>query len=166
MPTPPNLTYSDTMTLVKGGREVQLHFPGRGHTGGDTLVFLPEERIVFTGDFFVGRPGGHGLPYMGDGFVEEWPASLDRLKALEFDVMVPGHGMPFTEREQIDHLQAYLRDLNRQVNALYAEGVSAQSAARRVDLGAHAQHYGAGAARVDPRAVVRMYERLQIKMPR
>ncbi len=166
VPTPPNLTYSDTMTLVKGGREVQLHFPGRGHTGGDTLVFLPEERIVFTGDFFVGRPGGHGLPYMGDGYVEEWPASLDRLKALEFDVMVPGHGMPFTEREQIDHLQAYLRDLNRQVNALYAEGVSAQSAARRVDLGAHAQHYGAGAARVDPRAVVRMYERLQIKMPR
>ena len=166
VPTPPNLTYSDTMTLVKGGREVQLHFPGRGHTGGDTLVFLPEERIVFTGDFFVGRPGGHGLPYMGDGYVEEWPASLDRLKALEFDVMVPGHGMPFTEREQIDHLQAYLRDLNRQVNALYADGVSAQSAARRVDLSAHAQHYGPGAARVDPRAVVRMYERLQIKMPR
>ena len=128
-PTPPNLTYSDTMTLVKGGREVQLHFPGRGHTGGDTLVFLPEERIVFTGDFFVGRPGGHGLPYMGDGFVDEWPASLDRLKALEFDVMVPGHGTPFTERGQIDHLQAYLRDLNRQVNDLYAEGVSARSAA-------------------------------------
>ena len=166
VPTPPNLTYSDTMTLVKGGREVQLHFPGRGHTGGDTLVFLPEERIVFTGDFFVGRPGGHGLPYMGDGYVEEWPASLDRLKALQFDVMVPGHGLPFTEREQIDHLQAYLRDLNRQVNDLYAEGVSAQSAARRVDLGAHTQHYGPNAARPDPRAVVRMYERLQIKYPR
>ena len=58
VPTPPNVTYSDTLTLVKGGREVQLHFPGRGHTGGDTMVFLPEERIVFTGDFFVGRPGG------------------------------------------------------------------------------------------------------------
>ena len=166
VPTPPNLTYSDTLTLVKGGREVQLHFPGRGHTGGDTLVFLPEERIVFTGDFFVGQPGGHGLPYMGDGFVGEWPASLDRLKALEFDVMVPGHGLPFTEREQIDHLQAYLRDLNRQVNALYAEGVSAQGAARRVDLGAHTQYYGPAAARPDPRAVVRMYELLQIKMPR
>jgi len=166
VPTPPNLTYSDTMTLVKGGREVQLHFPGRGHTGGDTLVFLPEERIVFTGDFFVGRPGGHGLPYMGDGFVEEWPASLDRLKALEFDVMVPGHGTPFTEREQIDHLQAYLRDLNRQVNDLYAEGASAQSAARRVDLSAHTRHYGPNAARPDPRAVVRMYDLLQTRFPR
>jgi len=165
-PTPPNVTYSDTMRLVKGGREVQLHFPGPGHTGGDTLVFLPEERIVFTGDFFVGRPGGHGLPYMGDGYVEEWPSSLDRLKALEFDTIVPGHGLPFREREQIDHLQAYLRDLNRQVNALYAAGVSVEDAAGRVDLSAHVQHYGDRVVNADPRAVVRMYERLHIKMPR
>ena len=166
VPTPPNVTYSDTLTLVKGGREVQLHFPGRGHTGGDTMVFLPEERIVFTGDFFVGSPGRHGMPYMGDGYVEEWPASLDGLKALEFDVMVPGHGAPFREREQIDHLQAYLRDLNRQVTALHAQGVSAEDAAARVDLSGHTEHYGQGAARVDPRAVIRMYELLQVKMPR
>ena len=165
-PTPPNVTYSDTMRLVKGGREVQLHFPGPGHTGGDTLVFLPEERIVFTGDFFVGRPGGHSLPYMGDGYVEEWPASLDGLKALEFDTIVPGHGLPFREREQIDHLQALLRDLNRQVTALYAEGVSVQEAIDRVDLSPHVQHYGQQVASADPRTVVRMYERLQVKMPR
>ncbi len=166
VPTPPNVTYSDTLTLVKGGREVQLHFPGRGHTGGDTLVFLPEERIVFTGDFFVGRPGGHSLPYMGDGYVEEWPASLDRLKAIEFDVMVPGHGLPFREREQIDHLQTYLRDLNRQVTSLHAQGVPADQAAGRVDLSAHIPHYGDRVANADPRAVLRMYELLQVKMPR
>ena len=64
-PTPPNVTYRDAMTLVKGGREVQLHFLGRGHTGGDTMVFLPEERIVFTGDFFVGRPGAQSLKPKG-----------------------------------------------------------------------------------------------------
>lgn len=166
VPTPPNVTYSDTLTLVKGGREVQLHFPGRGHTGGDTLVFLPEERIVFTGDFFVGGPDAHGLPYMGDGFVEEWPASLDRLKALQFDVMVPGHGAPFEDRAQIDHLQAYLRDLNGQVTGLQAEGVSAQDAVGRIDLSAHREHYGQRVAGVDPRAVIRMYELYQVKMPR
>ena len=166
-PTPPNVTYSDRMSLVEGGREVQLHFPGRGHTGGDTLVFLPQERIVFTGDFFVGRPGAGSLPYMGDGFVEEWPASLDRLRALDFDIMVPGHGLPFREREQIDHLQGYLRDLNRQVTSLHAEGVSAPDAAGRVDLSAHVEHYGQRVTRgVDPRAVLRMYELLQVKMPR
>jgi cyclase len=165
-PTPPNVTYSDTLTLVKGGREVQLHFPGRGHTGGDTMVFLPEERIVFTGDFFVGSPGANGLPYMGDGYVEEWPASLDRLKTLQFDVIVPGHGAPFDEREQIDHLQGYLWDLYRQVTALHADGVPAAEAATRVDLSAHSDHYGQRAAQVDPRAVLRMYELFQVKMPR
>ena len=120
---PPNVTYRDRMKVVKGGREVQLHFLGRGHTGGDTMVFLPADRIVFTGDFFVGRPGANGLPYMGDGFVNEWPSSLDRLKALDFDIMVPGHGTPFRERKQINDLQSYLRDLWTQVSKLRAEGL-------------------------------------------
>ena len=165
-PTPPNVTFSDTMTLVKGGREVQLHFVGRGHTGGDTIVFLPEERIVFTGDFFEGRPGAGVVAYMGDGYVEEWPASLERLKALDFDIMVPGHGEPFREREQIDHFQAYLRDLFTQVTALHARGLSAEDAAGHVDLSAHRTHYGQRAERTDARTVLRMYELLQAKMPR
>ena len=161
----PNVTYSDTMRIVKGGREVQLHFVGRGHTGGDTMVFLPEERIVFTGDFFVGSPGANGLPFMGDGFVNEWPASLDGLKALDFEVMVPGHGAPFRDRSQIDDLQAYLRDLWAQVSALRLEGLSAEETAGRVDLSAHADAYGAQAGSADPRAVQRMYEVLQIQHP-
>ena len=161
----PNVTYNDTMTIVKAGREIQLHHPGRGHTAGDTLVFLPEERIVFTGDFFVGSPGANGLPYMGDGFVHEWPASLDRLAALQFDTIVPGHGTPFQEREQIDHLQAFLRDLWDQASKLRADGVSAEDAAGRIDLSAHASHYGDRAGTVDPRAVVRIYEVLQILHP-
>jgi len=162
---PPNVTYSDTMTLVKGGREVQLHFVGRGHTGGDTMVFLPEDRIVFTGDFFVGSPSTNGLPYMGDGFVDEWPASLQALKGLDFDLIVPGHGAPFSNRTQIDDLQFYLRDLWSQVSRLRAEGVSADDATARVDMSKHVAKYGDGARNVDPRAVVRIYERLQIQHP-
>ena len=162
---PPNVTYSDRMTLVEGGREVQLHFVGRGHTGGDTMVFLPAERIVFTGDFFLGSPGANALPYMGDGFVNEWPASLDGLKALDFETIVPGHGSPFTDRSQIDDLQSYLRDLWAQVSALRADGLSAEDAVARVDLSAHEAKYGARARNVDPRAVVRIYEVLQILHP-
>ena len=94
------------------------------------------------------------------------PAALDRLKSLEFDTMVPGHGLPFQERAQIDHLQAYLRDLNRQVTALHAQGVSPRDAVEHVDLSSHAEHYGQGVSRVDPRAVLRMYELLQVRMPR
>ncbi len=163
--TPPNLTYSDTMTIHKGGREVQLHFVGRGHTGGDTIVLLPAERIAFTGDFLVGSPGAPRLAYMGDAFIDEWPASLGRLKELDFDVIVPGHGEPFREREQIDLYQRYLRDLWAQVADLRAEGLSAEDAAGRVDMSAFEAEYGSRVRNVDPRAVVRIYELLQIQMP-
>ena len=165
VPTPPNVTYTDVMTLHKGGREVPLHHPGRGHTGGDTLVFLPEEGIVFTGDFFVGSPAGGRLPFMGDGFIDEWPTSLERFKGLAFDVIVPGHGTPFRERDQIVDLQNYLTDFWNQVSALRAEGLSAEEAGGRVDMSAQEGHYGQRALSVDPPAVLRAYELLQIQMP-
>lgn len=165
VPKPPNVTFSDVMTINKGGREVQLHFLGRGHTAGDTMVFLPAERIVFTGDFFEGRPGGGVLSYFGDGFLDEWPASLERLKALDFDIIVPGHGAPLREREQITDFQNYLRDFWQQAKTLRLQGVSAEEAMKRIDMSKHAARYGAGASRVDPRAVTRAYELLQIQMP-
>ena len=165
VPSPPNLTYSDTLTINEGGREVQLHFMGRGHTGGDTIVFLPGERIAFTGDFMLGAPGAPRLSYMGDAFVDEWPASLGRLKALDFDVIVPGHGEPFREREQIDLYQQYLRELWAQVGDLRAQGVSAEDAAGRVDMSRFEAQYGSGARNADPRAVLRIYELLQVQMP-
>src|ERR1700674_3466015 len=61
--TPPNVHYSTKMVLQKGGREIDLIFFGRGHTGGDTVVYLPKERIVCTGDLMESR-----LAYMGDAF--------------------------------------------------------------------------------------------------
>ena len=72
----PNVTYSDVMTIHKGGREVQLHFLGRGHTGGDTVIFLPEERIIFTGDFLVGRPGAGCLPIWATRMLMNGPRAL------------------------------------------------------------------------------------------
>ena len=165
VPKPPNVTFTDSMVLYRGGREVQLHFLGRGHTGGDTMVFLPAERIVFTGDFFEGRPGGGVLSYLGDAFIDEWPASLERLKALDFDVIVPGHGAPLRERKQIEDFQNYLRDFWRQASALRAQGVTAEQAPERIDLSKYAPQYGPRVAHPDARAVLRAYELLQIQMP-
>ena len=141
-PRPPNVTFTDVMTLHKGGREVQLLFLGRGHTGGDTMVFLPAERIVFTGDFFEGRPGAGVLSYLGDAFIDEWPASLERLKALDFDIIVPGHGAPLKERQQITDFQNYLREFWRQAAALRLQGVTAQQAAEKIDMSKFAAQYG------------------------
>ncbi len=164
-PKPPNVTFTEVMTLHKGGREVQAHFLGRGHTGGDTMVFLPAERIVFTGDFFEGRPGAGVLSYLGDSFIDEWPASLERLKALDFDVIVPGHGAPLRERKQIDDFQNYLRDFWKQASALRAQGLTAAQATEKMDLSKFAPQYGPRVARPDARAVLRAYELLQIQLP-
>jgi cyclase len=164
-PKPPNVTFTDVMTLHKGGREVQVHFLGRGHTGGDTMVFLPAERIVFTGDFFEGSPTTGILSYFGDAFIDEWVDSLERLKALDFEIIVPGHGAPFKDRQQITDFQNYIRDLWQQASALRLQGATVEQAIEKVDLSKFTARYGARSARPDPRAVIRAYELLQIQMP-
>jgi cyclase len=151
--TPPNVYYSTKMVLQKGGREIDLMFLGRGHTGGDTVVYLPKERIVCTGDLMESR-----LAYMGDAFFGEWITTLEALKKLDFAVDLPGHGTPFTNKSLITDYQAYLADLVNQVTKLKNDGVSPDDAAKRVDLTAHAKDFpqitGPGA---DIRGVRRMY---------
>ena len=153
-PTPPNLTLRTMMTIYRGSREIQLHFFGRGHTGGDVVVYLPQERIICTGDLVTA-----GLAYMGDGHVDEWAATLDGLLELDFETVLPGHGAPFTGRQTVENFRGYLTDLWSQVSRLHNEGVSPEQAARRVDMTSHREHYsdiqGPG---VDLRSVERIYE--------
>jgi glyoxylase-like metal-dependent hydrolase (beta-lactamase superfamily II) len=134
--TPPTIHYSTKMVLNRGGREIDLLFLGRGHTGGDTVVFLPKERIVCTGDLMESR-----LAYMGDAFFSEWITTLEELKKLDFAVDLPGHGVPFTNKSLITAYQAYLSDLINQVTKLKNDGVSPEDAAKRVDLTAHAKDF-------------------------
>lgn len=157
VPTPPNLTLNDRMTLYRGGREIRLEFLGRGHTGGDIVVHLPQERVVFTGDLLYS-----GVSYLGDAFVPDYVETLERLQQLDFDVVIPGHGRPFTGKERIDYFQAYLADFWRQVSALYDQGVGVELAMQQIDMRAHAEHYpqlrNVG---VDRESVERAYELLE-----
>lgn len=154
VPTVPNVTLNQRMTLYRGGREIRLLFVGRGHTGGDVVVFLPRDRVLASGDLLLA-----GVPFMGDGYMNEWPATLEQLKALEFDVVLPGHGPAFRGKERIDHLQAFMRDLWTQATTLKQAGVSAEDAARRIDLRSHAGQYPSITAMgVDVDAVRRIYE--------
>ena len=153
-PVPPTMTYSSKMTLYQGQREVQLLFLGRGHTEGDTVVFLPKERIVCTGDLMESR-----LAYMGDALFDEWITTLDALKKLDFDTVLPGHGVPFHEKSLITAFQSYLSDFMTKVADLRKQGLSAEEAAQKVDLTAHKSDFpqiqGPGA---EVRGVRRMYE--------
>jgi len=153
-PTPPNVTYTAQMVLHAGPREIQLLFLGRGHTGGDTVVFLPKERIVCTGDLMESRPA-----YLGDAFFDEWITTLDELKKLDFTLVLPGHGKPFGDRSLITAFQSYLTDVMNQVASLRRQGVSPEVAAQRVDLTSHQKDFpeitGPGA---ELRGVRRLYE--------
>ncbi len=135
MPTVPNVTLTSAMTLYRGSREIQIRFLGRGHTAGDVVVFLPKEKIVCTGDFLTA-----GLSNMSDAFVNDWVTSLDELKKLDFTTVLPGHGEAFTDRVKIDYFQAYLRDVWSEVGKMKQQGVSAEEAARRIDLTRHREH--------------------------
>lgn len=153
VPKPPTLTLTQRMTLHRGGREIQLLFIGRGHTGGDVVVYLPDEKIVATGDLLT-----NGISYMGDGYLNEWADSLDVLKELDFEVVLPGHGEAFEDRSKIDHFQAYLRDLRTKIVGTYEAGVGAEEAAAQIDMTNHSAHFpsiqGPG---VNPHAVQRAY---------
>jgi cyclase len=153
-PTPPTMTYSSKMTLYSGAREIQILFLGRGHTRGDTVVYLPKERIVCTGDLMESR-----LAYMGNAEFDEWVTTLDALKELNFEVVLPGHGVPFHEKALITAFQSYLKDLMGQVAALRKQGFTPEQAAQKVDLTSHKADFpqiqSPGA---DLRGVRRMYE--------
>ena len=135
-PTPPTMTYSSKLVLHRGDREIDLLFLGRGHTGGDTVVFLPKEKIVVTGDLMESR-----LAYMGDAYFDEWVATLEALKKIDFDLVLPGHGIPFRDKGLITAYQAYLNDFVAQAGRLKTQGVSAEDAAKRIDLTSHAKAF-------------------------
>ena len=156
-PTPPSTTLSERMTLFRGGREIRLLFFGRGHTGGDVVVHLPAERILIAGDLLL-----PGIPYMGDGFPADWVETIEQLKALTFDVIIPGHGRPFSDRGKIDDLQGYLQDLWERTSEAYANGLTAVQASEQIDLSQHSANYPSVAGPGVPLpAVERIYELLE-----
>jgi glyoxylase-like metal-dependent hydrolase (beta-lactamase superfamily II) len=154
-PTPPNVTLTDRMTLYRGSREIQIRYLGRGHTAGDVVVFLPREKVVMTGDFLTA-----GLSNMSDSFPDEWVKSLDNLKTLDFDTVLPGHGEAFTDKTKIGYFQDYMRDVWTEVSRLKQQGVSAEDAAKRADLTKHSAHLPINGPGVPLIGVQRIYELL------
>ena len=155
-PVAPDTTLDHRMTIFRGSREIQLHFLGRAHTGGDVTVYLPAEKLAFTGDMMLQGPS-----FLGDGYVDEWVQTLENLKGLPFETIVPGHGNPFTDRDLIDHVQAYYEDLWGKVAKMHEQDIPVGDAAREVDMTNHASTLGVRRKGVDPQAVGRIYARLE-----
>lgn len=125
----PDLTYTDRLVFYDGDRELQLIHLGRYHTDADTVLFLPKEKILFSGDLLpgIGGPGGQREAYFRD-FIQ----SIDAALALDFDTIVPGRGDQLATKQDLKNFQQYLRDLVTQVQAFVSRGATADETAAGV----------------------------------
>ncbi len=93
----PTLVFEHRLTLWMGKLQVELMQLGRGHTKGDTVVWLPQERILFSGDLVE----YDATPYTGDAYLTDWPATLEAIAALNPEKLVPGRGAALTTPAQV-----------------------------------------------------------------
>src|SRR5882672_7500534 len=93
----PNILFQQEMTLWMGELEVQLLQLGRGHTKGDTVVWLPQERTLLSGDLVE----FDATPYAGDAYFKDWPKTLDNVAALKPLALVPGRGPALLGEERV-----------------------------------------------------------------
>ncbi|MBI2993089.1 MAG: MBL fold metallo-hydrolase [Gammaproteobacteria bacterium] len=131
----PTISFRGEMTLWLGRTEVKFLQLGRGHTKGDTVVWLPGEKVLFSGDLVECG----ATPYTGDAYLTDWPATLDRVAALGPKALVPGRGnaltTPETIKAGIEGTRAFItrmfesvkqgRSAGRDLNAIYRETYSA-----------------------------------------
>ncbi|MGQ9600668.1 MAG: MBL fold metallo-hydrolase [Anaerolineae bacterium] len=120
----PEITFTGRTILYKGDKEIHL-IPVGGHTPATTVVYLPREKLLFTGDVVItDRP-----PFLSQGNTKEWLKALSYLRRLHYQVLIPGHGEP-TGKEATENMSRYLRLVRRQVRQAYQAGMTKAETAR------------------------------------
>ena len=118
----PTMVFNQKMTLWMGKLEVQLLQLGRGHTKGDTVVWLPQDRVLLSGDLVE----FDATPYAGDAYFKDWPQTLDNIAALQPEKLVPGRGAALVTPEQVKAglggTRAFIADVHAAVQAGVAAG--------------------------------------------
>jgi glyoxylase-like metal-dependent hydrolase (beta-lactamase superfamily II) len=117
----PTLVFERSLTLWLGKLEVRILQLGRGHTKGDSVVWLPKDRILFSGDLVE----FDATPYAGDCYFEDWPTTLDALAALKPVKLVPGRGAALQTPEDVARGLAGTRAFVAELYAAVKQGVAA-----------------------------------------
>ena len=127
----PTATFEERLTLYFGGREIRFLRLGNAHTAGDVILWLPQEKIVATGDIVTSPVPLMPSPYTGD-----YPAVLGQIKALGFRTLVPGHGAIQADAAYLDLMSETIQLAATQMKRVIESGASHEDAVAKVDLGA------------------------------
>ncbi len=131
--TPPTRTFEGELTLKVGDKTVHLIEVGPAHTQGDTLVHIPDDKVIFTADIlFI---GGHPIIWAGP--TSNWLRACDRILALDVDTIVPGHG-PITDKKGVTEVKGYLEYIFQEARTRYEAGMPAFEAAKDIPLDRYA----------------------------
>ncbi|MBV9230553.1 MAG: MBL fold metallo-hydrolase [Chloroflexi bacterium] len=131
--TLPTKTFEGQLNMKVGDKALQLIEVGPAHTAGDTLVYIPDERVVFTGDIlFI---GGHPIIWAGP--TANWLRACDRILAMDVETIVPGHG-PITDKQGVVEVKGYLEYVYQEARKRYEAGMPAMEAARDIPMDRYA----------------------------
>ncbi|HSP68330.1 MAG TPA: MBL fold metallo-hydrolase [Bryobacteraceae bacterium] len=122
-PGAPRVTFTDEMQVHLGGKEVRTRHYGRGHTGGDAVIFFPDLKVIHTGDLFLTRPTQPYIDYANGGSALEWTKAIDEVLKLDFDTIIPGHG-PLSDRAGLLKWQTEFTAMRARVGGLVRQGKS------------------------------------------
>ncbi len=159
---PPVAMSSDRQTIDLGGVTVDVRFLGRAHTGGDLMVHVPSEKILFMSEAYLNRV----FPAMRSAYPAEWLGVVDRALAMDVERYVPGHGFIETavvSREELMAFRASLAAVIAEVTRLHARGLSVDDALTQAQWGEYARWFLA--EQQGPIAVRRIYDALNGKLP-
>ncbi len=133
-PTVATRTFDSELTLDVGGVMARVLMLGPAHTQGDSVVFVPDEGVLYAGDLlFIG-----GTPITWAGPVSNWITACDRMLVLEPEIVVPGHG-PVVVADDINRVRDYLVWVQAGASARYERGMSPEDAVRDINLGRFAE---------------------------
>ncbi len=122
----PEITFTERIFLFKGDKEIHL-IPLGGHTKATSVVFFPNEKLLFSGDAVVtDRP-----PFLSQSNTKRWLQALTYLRKLRYDVLIPGHG-ELTGKEATEKMSEFLRLVRRRVRSAYGSGMSKPDTARNL----------------------------------
>ncbi len=130
----PTEMVEETRTIELGGREIQVIHLGRAHTGGDLMVYLPQEKILFMSEAYLNRV----FPAMRSAYPSEWVSVLERAQAMEAEVYVPGHGFvesPEVLKEELESYRQALAQVIAEGKRLHDAGVPVDEAVGQANFG-------------------------------